>query len=111
MVLSLEEGTVQDFAKAIDGAKYVVWSAGAGGKGGPERTTAVDLKVRSRSAGLDGAVLYGEGQAAVKVFDAIESLNIKPRLLVVSAIDVRDDSQPAPSHYVRRAFFHVPEAT
>lgn len=83
VVLSVEEDDAATFAKAFEGSRAVVWSAGAGGKGGPERTNAVDR---------DGAI---------KVFDAIESLDepSRPRLLVVSALGTRDRSKPAPSHW------------
>lgn len=40
--LSVEEATEAELAEAFEGADAVVWSAGAGGKGGPERTDAVD---------------------------------------------------------------------
>lgn len=59
-----------------------MWSAGAGGKGGPERTKKVDY------------------EGALKVFDAIEGVQgKKPRLILVSAVDVRDRTK-LPSHYV-----------
>ena len=65
------------------GNDVVVFSAGAGGKGGPERTKAVDY------------------EGAVKVFDAIEGVEgAKPRLVLVSAIDVRDVNADPPPHYV-----------
>ena len=42
-------------------------------------------------------------EGAVKVFDAIEAVekDPKPRLILVSALDVRDRSKPYPDHYVR----------
>ena len=83
MVLSVEDDDAATFAKAFAGSRAVVWSAGAGGKGGAERTNAVDR---------DGAI---------KVFDAIESLEeaSRPRLLVVSALGTRDRSKPTPAHW------------
>ncbi|KAH7099610.1 NADH(P)-binding-domain-containing protein [Auriculariales sp. MPI-PUGE-AT-0066] len=81
VVLSLEESPIDEFVKLLEGKDVVVWSAGAGGKGGPERTKAVDH---------DGAL---------KVFDAIEKTTSKPRLILVSAIAVRDKTKPYPSHY------------
>ncbi|OBZ74305.1 hypothetical protein A0H81_05593 [Grifola frondosa] len=73
LVLSLEEASVSQFSSAFQGADVVVFTAGAGGKGGPERTKAVDY------------------EGAVKVFDAIEAIKgPKPRLILVSAVDVRD---------------------
>ena len=83
LLLSLEDASVADFSKAFKGNDVVVFSAGAGGKGGPERTKAVDY------------------EGAVKVFDAIEGVEgAKPRLVLVSAIDVRDVNADPPPHYV-----------
>lgn len=74
---------MSDFAAAFEKVDVVYFSAGAGGKGGAERTRMVDY------------------EGAVKVFDAIEAVKgTKPRLIMVSAIDVRDRSKPAPEHYV-----------
>lgn len=85
IVLSLEDSPVEDFTNVFSGAKAVVFSAGAGGKGGPERTKQVDY---------DGAL---------KAFDAIEKMDgTKPRLIHVSAVDVRNPDK-YPSHYVRTA--------
>lgn len=47
--LSVEEATETELAAALKGADAVVWSAGAGGKGGPERTDAVDRAAAIRS--------------------------------------------------------------
>ncbi|KAL1747746.1 NADH(P)-binding-domain-containing protein [Schizophyllum fasciatum] len=82
LVLSLESSTPADFTKVFTGKDIVYWSAGAGGKGGEERTKAVDY------------------EGAIKVFDAIEAVEgTKPRLILVSAIDVRDPTKPPPPHY------------
>ena len=64
----------------------VLFSAGAGGKGGPERTKAVDE------------------HGAIKVFDAIEQSGVAKadgfrRFMLVSAVDVRDKTKPPPSWY------------
>ncbi|KAI0062988.1 NAD(P)-binding protein [Artomyces pyxidatus] len=81
LVLSLEAASVADLAEVFTGAEVVVFSAGAGGKGGAERTRQVDF------------------EGAVKVFDAIEAVTgAKPRLLLVSAIDVRNPDK-IPPHY------------
>ncbi|KAL8278750.1 hypothetical protein RQP46_008819 [Phenoliferia psychrophenolica] len=81
-LLSLEEASIKDLAHSFTGAKSVVFAAGAGGKGGAERTKKVDL------------------EGAVKVFDAIETVEgPKPRLLLVSALDTRDMSKPPPAYY------------
>lgn len=49
MVLSVEEADVAELSRAFAGADAVVWSAGAGGTGGPERTDAVDRAAAIRS--------------------------------------------------------------
>lgn len=49
LVLSVEEADVAELARAFAGADAIVWSAGAGGKGGPERTDAVDRAAAVRS--------------------------------------------------------------
>lgn len=49
LVVSVEDASRQELAAAFDGADAVVWSAGAGGKGGPERTEAIDREAAIRS--------------------------------------------------------------
>jgi len=79
--LSLEDSAVADFSAAFEGQDVVYFSAGAGAQGGEERTKKVDY------------------EGALKVFDAIEAVKgPKPRLILVSAIDVRDPEK-IPSHY------------
>lgn len=72
VLLSLEDASASDISKAIDSseANAVVFSAGAGGKGGKERTLAVDL------------------HGARKVADAIADASKKRHLhyVMVSAI-------------------------
>lgn len=84
-VLSLEHSPSSAFADLFQrtNSKIVYFSAGAGGKGGPERTKAVDF---------DGAV---------KIFDAVEQVpaDSRPYLVLVSGIDVRDENK-VPTHYV-----------
>ena len=86
IVLSLEDANPIDFAEIFKNtrANVVYFSAGAGGKGGLERTKKVDQ------------------EGAIKVFDAIELVKEaeRPRLIMVSAIDVRDPDR-IPEHYVR----------
>lgn len=94
-MLSIEDDSQSAFTQAFKdaAADVVVWSAGAGGKGGAERTKKVDY------------------EGAVKVFDAIEAINGKvPRLLLVSAIDVRNPDK-IPAHYVRSFPLHVVTGT
>lgn len=82
LVLSLEDDPASKFSEAFKGQDIVYFSAGAGGKGGAERTKKVDF------------------EGAVKTFDAIEGTEgPKPRLILVSCIDVRDTSK-IPPHYV-----------
>jgi len=84
IVASLENDPVSKFTDMFEDTDVVVFSAGAGGKGGPERTEKVDY------------------QGALKVFDAIEAVQRageKPRLLLVSSIDTRDRNIVIPSHY------------
>ena len=83
LVLSLEDDPAKKIAEAFEKKDIVYFSAGAGGKGGPERTRKVDY------------------EGALKVFDAIELVRgSKPRLIMVSAIDIRDPDV-IPAHYVR----------
>ncbi|KAJ7206301.1 hypothetical protein GGX14DRAFT_643302 [Mycena pura] len=76
LILSLEASPA-----AFRGVDVVYFSAGAGGQGGEERTKAVDY------------------EGALKVFDALEIMEEpRPRLILVSAIDVRDPEK-VPAHY------------
>ncbi|KAI0263225.1 hypothetical protein BC834DRAFT_827793, partial [Gloeopeniophorella convolvens] len=69
LILSLEDSPVSAFAEAFTGADVVVLAAGAGRKGGAERTRAVDY------------------EGAIKTYDALEVVpGAKSRLLLVSAI-------------------------
>lgn len=89
LVESLEALDVSQLAQIFQkqAPNVILFSAGAGGKGGPERTFAVDR---------DGAI---------KVFDALEKSGIAKnhrsfhRLLLVSAIDVRDVHKTKPDWY------------
>ncbi|KAI0771773.1 NADH(P)-binding-domain-containing protein [Irpex lacteus] len=87
IVLPLEDASVYDLVDAFAAARadIVYFVVGAGGKGGPERTRRVDE------------------EGAIKVFDAIESfgssMEERPRLITVSAIDVRDEYKGYPTHY------------
>jgi len=47
-VLSLEDAEDDKIRSAMHNIDWVIWSAGAGGKGGPERTKAVDLHAANR---------------------------------------------------------------
>ena len=94
LILSLETASVADLSEAFKNARpdVIYFSAGSGGAGGLERLKSVDE---------DGAI---------KVFDAIESLEgdaeKRPRLILLSSLDVRDPSKPHPAHYVRRPSHH-----
>lgn len=86
VVLSLEDGTVSEFSAEFEEQDVVYFSAGAGGKGGDERTKKIDY------------------EGVVKVYDAIEAVKgVKPRLILVSAVDIRDPEK-IPTHYVRTYF-------
>ena len=89
-VRSLEDDKPQDFAQVFRDARadVVYFSAGAGGKGGSERTKKVDE------------------EGAIKIFDAIDLMeeSTRPRLIMVSAIDIRDPNV-IPEHYVRAYLF------
>ncbi|EEB05357.1 fungal protein [Schizosaccharomyces japonicus yFS275] len=81
-LLSLEDTTVKEIVelfKQVD-PSIVIFSAGAGGKGGPERTKHVDF------------------EGCVKVCDAMIEAGLR-RFLVVSACDNRDMDKPVPAHY------------
>ncbi|KAI0725603.1 hypothetical protein BC629DRAFT_1601844 [Irpex lacteus] len=87
VVLPLEDASVCDLVDVFAAARVdiVYFVVGAGGKGGLERIRRVDE------------------EGAIKVFDAIESLGSsmeeRPRLITVSAIDVRDEAKGYPTHY------------
>jgi uncharacterized protein YbjT (DUF2867 family) len=78
----LEHSPVSAFTEVFSGADTVVFTAGAGGKGGQDRTRIVDY------------------EGALKAFHAIEAVQgKKPHLLLVSSADVRDPDK-IPPHYV-----------
>lgn len=80
--LSLEDADVPSIVKLLTSSKPdgVLFAAGAGGKGDPSRTRKVDY------------------EGAVKVYDAMESGNVK-RLVLIGALDVRDRSKGWPEWY------------
>lgn len=85
IVMSLEEANVERLAGIFDShdPHVVLFAAGAGGKGGPERTKAVDE------------------EGAIKVFDALErskKTNFR-RFMLCSAIDCRDVEKTKPDWY------------
>ncbi len=97
LVMSLEDDTAEAFRNAFKHAKadVVYFTAGSGGIGGLERLRSVDE------------------QGAIKVFDAIEGLGEdakKPRLILLSSLDVRDQNKPHPAHYVRSPVVHYSSA-
>ncbi|KAH8144612.1 uncharacterized protein LAJ45_11380 [Morchella importuna] len=47
-VSSIEDATPESIAVQLEGIDWVIWSAGAGGKGGPERTIAVDQEAAKK---------------------------------------------------------------
>ena len=87
-VVSLEDDSKEKFSEVFKNANVVVFSAGAGGK--PSETH--EAAERTKRVDYEGAL---------KVFDAIEGVEgEKPRLILVSAMDVRDRSKGIPAHYV-----------
>ncbi|GAA5869619.1 hypothetical protein JCM3774_005495 [Rhodotorula dairenensis] len=84
LLLDIESAPVDELKQAFQGADGVLFAAGAGGKGGKDRTRKVDQ------------------EGAIKVFDAIEQLSSssrKPYLVLIGALDTRDISQKPPAHY------------
>lgn len=81
-VLSLEDASSEEISSFLSSTKAegVVFAAGAGGKEGPERTRAVDY------------------EGALKVFQACQDAQV-PRIVIISAVDVRDVSKPPPEWY------------
>ena len=80
ITLDIEKATTSDLVEKFKGADGIIWSAGAGGKGGKERTWAVDF------------------HGAVRAYDAAEAAGVK-RFILVSAIDVRNRDVPPPEWY------------
>lgn len=66
LVLSVEEAGLGDLTQAFEGADAVVWSAGAGGKGGPERTDAIDRVAAIRS--MEAAAAAGARRYVMVLF-------------------------------------------
>jgi nucleoside-diphosphate-sugar epimerase len=81
-ILSIETATVPELTSLLKSSKAdgVLFAAGAGGKGDPERTRKVDY------------------EGAVKVYDAMEAGNVK-RLVLIGAVDIRDRSKGYPEWY------------
>jgi len=82
ITFDIEHASVTDLVEKFEGADGIVWSAGAGGKGGKERTWAVDY------------------EGSVKAYDAAEQAGVR-RFVMVSAIDVRNRDNPPPEWYTK----------
>ncbi|KAJ3516095.1 hypothetical protein NMY22_g14291 [Coprinellus aureogranulatus] len=84
VVLSLEEATSEEYTKLFveKGVDLVVFAAGSGFRAPEERVKRVEY------------------EGCVKIFDAIEGVeeNKRPRLAVISALDVRSGDK-IPEHY------------
>ncbi|KAI0628663.1 hypothetical protein C8Q77DRAFT_1162064 [Trametes polyzona] len=81
-VLNLLEASSADFVPVFTGADVVYFAAGSDGKSGDEGFKTIDY------------------EGAIKVFDAIEAVQgPKPRLVLISSMDIRDPSKPIPAHY------------
>lgn len=74
-VFSLEHSSVEEMTAVVQDQDIVVWSAGAGGKGGAERTMAVDR------------------DAAVRMIEACSPL--RKRFIMVSALTSREPDDMA----------------
>lgn len=48
-MFNAEDASVPQFVEAMNGSDFVIWSAGAGGKGGPQRTYNIDCNAAIRS--------------------------------------------------------------
>ena len=68
-LLDIEGSDAGDFADAFSGADAVVFSAGAGGKGGADRTRAVDLEGARKA-------IAGAEQAGVKRFVMVSAFGV-----------------------------------
>lgn len=84
LLLSVEDAGVEALTGAFTGADAIVWSAGAGGKGGPGRTRAVDE------------------EAAIRSMEAARSAGVR-RYLMVSWIGSRSP-EPVPEDHPLRAY-------
>jgi nucleoside-diphosphate-sugar epimerase len=82
IILDLEKSSTADLTERFRGADGIVWCAGAGGKGGKERTWAVDY------------------ESAIKAYNAAEKAGVR-RFVMVSAIDVRNPDAPPPEWYTK----------
>lgn len=80
--LDIEKASTDDLAMHLKDADGVIWSAGAGGNGGKERTWAVDH------------------EACVRAYDAAIKAGVR-RFVLVSAIDVRNRDKPPPEWYTK----------
>jgi nucleoside-diphosphate-sugar epimerase len=83
IALDLEKSSTSDLVEKFSGADGIIWSAGAGGKDGKERTWAVDY------------------ECAVKAYDAAEKAGVR-RFVMVSAIDIRNRDKPPPEWYTKQ---------
>ncbi|KAL5594098.1 hypothetical protein BROUX41_001146 [Berkeleyomyces rouxiae] len=99
LVQSIESASVADLAATMRRVQpdFVVWAAGAGAGAPPERTLAVDR---------DGAIKVMDALAAAADAEAADAAGAPTgglaarRLLLVSAVDVRDRAtRPVPTWY------------
>lgn len=82
VLFDIEKATVPQIAEAVQSAQVVVFTAGASGSDYPSKLKNVDF------------------EGVVKTADAIESLpEPRPRLILVSAHDIRPDQFDYPKHY------------
>ncbi|KAG8982775.1 hypothetical protein FRB90_006559, partial [Tulasnella sp. 427] len=90
LVLSLENSQASDYTKVFEeaSADVVYFIAGGGGKAGENGESAVE---RTRKVDYEGSL---------KIYDALEAVSgKKPRLIMISALDIRAPDAPFPAHY------------
>lgn len=91
-MLSLETSQSTDYTRIFEetAADVVYFIAGGSGKPGENGEPVVE---RTRKVDFDGAIM---------IYDALEAVSgKKPRLIMISALDIRAPDAPFPDHYVR----------
>lgn len=90
LVLSLETSQPADYTKVFEetAADVVYFMAGGSGKPGDNGETAAE---RTRKVDYEGSIM---------IYDALEAVSgKKPRLIMISALDIRAPDAPFPDHY------------
>ncbi|KAG8892854.1 hypothetical protein FRC01_013915, partial [Tulasnella sp. 417] len=90
LVLSLESSQPADYTKVFEetAADVVYFIAGGSGKPGENGETVLE---RTRKVDYQGSIM---------IYDALEAVSgKKPRLIMISALDIRAPDAPFPDHY------------